>query len=43
VYKKWWFWTLVSVAVVAAGVTTGLVVWDRARGAETIDATWQLR
>lgn len=42
-YKKWWFWTLVSVAVVAAGVTTGMLVWDRTRGGETIDFTMQLR
>lgn len=42
VYKKWWFWTLVSVAVVAAGVTSGMLVWDRTRGGETIDVTWQL-
>jgi hypothetical protein len=42
-YKKWWFWTLVSVAVVAAGVTTGMLVWDRTRGGDPIDATWQLR
>ncbi len=43
VYKKWWFWTLVSVAVVAAGVTTGMLVWDRTRGGDPLDATWQLR
>jgi len=41
VYKKWWFWTLVSVAVVAAGVTTGMLVWDRGRGGDPIYATWQ--
>jgi PEGA domain len=42
VVKKWWFWTLVSVAVVAAGVSTGMLVWDRTRGGDPIDATWQL-
>ncbi len=43
VYKRWWFWTLVSVAVVAAGVTTGMLVWDRARGDTAVDLSWQLR
>ncbi len=43
VTKTWWFWTLVSVAVVAAGVSTGMLVWDRTRGGDPIDATWQLR
>lgn len=42
VYKKWWFWTLMSVAVVAAGVTTGMLVWDRTRGGDPINLTWQL-
>ncbi|MFH2007556.1 MAG: PEGA domain-containing protein [bacterium] len=43
VARKWWFWTILSVAVVAAGVTTGVLLWDKGRGTEAVDFTWQLR
>jgi hypothetical protein len=43
VYHKWWFWTLISAAVTAAAVSTGVVLWDRSRDSQPIDLTWQLR
>ncbi len=43
VVKTWWFWTVLSVAVVAVGTTTGWVVWDQTRDHTRTDLTWQLR
>jgi hypothetical protein len=43
VVKTWWFWTVISAAVVAVGTTTGLVVWDQTRErAPRTDLTWRL-
>jgi len=43
VLETWWFWTVLSAAVVAVGTTTGLVVWDQTRErTPRADFTWQL-